>query len=147
MTIDLTPAELREWAKIGQAPCDSRTTGRYRELSAKLGSLASAPLALALADAMEERDECIRVAGEAIGTDESLRNVGCVQALATWAKQMREEKSTLRIERDKSLSNIEAAREAIRNCTSLRENGNYECRFGVVPDRVLPAVRAAWEGK
>jgi hypothetical protein len=39
-----------------------------------------------------ERDEMIRVAGEALGTDPAMRGVGCVAALAGWLQQVQQER-------------------------------------------------------
>lgn len=45
-----------------------------------------------------EAAECGRIAGEALGTEEALRDpaTGVVQALATWARQLCEDKDVLR---------------------------------------------------
>ena len=54
----------------------------------------------ALDKAEAERDACIKVAGDALGTAEELQSVGCVEALATWAKQLREDRDKAEADRD-----------------------------------------------
>ena len=56
-----------------------------------------------------ERDECIRIAAEAIGTEESLRSVGCVEALAGWCKELQEGADRLVLNRDEWAARAEKA--------------------------------------
>ena len=50
----------------------------------------------------EENAEMIRLAAEAIGTDESLRSIGCVRAALDYLQQLREDIATLTRERDEA---------------------------------------------
>jgi regulator of replication initiation timing len=43
-----------------------------------------------------ERDEMVRVAGEALGTDPAMRGVGCVAALVGWLEQVQAERDAAR---------------------------------------------------
>lgn len=119
--IDLTAAELREWAG---PQGDGEAGGAF-----------DTRLALALADAMEERDELKR----------RLETAGKVCC------DLVEERGKLR-------ADLEAAREAIREGTTktylLSSNPlvylygwKYQGSAVKIDHRVYPAVRAAWEGK
>jgi hypothetical protein len=78
------------------------------------GIAAAHPEIETLARAAEEAEQlqrdlnhCIRTAALAIGTEESLRSVACVEALATWAGQLAEDRARLRRERDEARDNYE----------------------------------------
>lgn len=68
---------------------------------------------------IEQRDEATRecqrlidIAGEALGTDPALRNAGCVEALAKWCGQVREERDALRAELDSVYNSFHVIRVA-----------------------------------
>lgn len=74
-----------------------RTGGEYVQAAAYDA------LAARLAEVERERDECIRIAGEALGTDPDLRNVGCVEVLAGWCESLVRERDEAIADRDYNL--------------------------------------------